>query len=75
MIAISVQSVCEQLGCKRSRVLELLRSGVLIRAPRYGRELRIYQASVDAALSPKPKRGRKPRVPSPAGWELEEVPL
>jgi excisionase family DNA binding protein len=75
MIAISVEAAGEQLGCSRREIFRLLSRGILERAPRVGRSLRIYQASVDAALLPKPKRGRKPRVPSPAGWELDEVSI
>ncbi len=74
-MVLSIDQVCEVLGCKRSKVFELLSKGILERAPRYGRDLRIFKASVDRALHPAPVRGRKPRVPSPAGFELSDIPL
>ncbi len=73
---MSVEQVGELLGCSRSRVFQLLNDGTLERAPRYGRGLRIFRASVERALQPKPRKGRKRRAaPSPAGWEKHEVPL
>lgn len=63
------------LGCKRRRVFQLLANGTLERAPRFGRAIRIYKASVERALTwPTPKR-RAPRPHSPAGFSLESVPL
>ncbi len=47
----SVLEAAERLGCKRRKVFELLASGLLERAPRYGRQIRIYSDSVDAALA------------------------
>ncbi len=61
---LSVAQVCEVLGCKRRQVFRLLSDGVLERAPRYGRELRIFRASVDRALLPPPAPGRKKRAPA-----------
>lgn len=58
---MSIPEVCERLGCKRRRVFELLADGTLERAPRYGRSLRIYTASVDRALAPTPSARRNAR--------------
>lgn len=64
MISLSIPQVCEILGCKRSRVFELLAEGVLERAPRFGRNLRIYADSVELAQArPEPKKRRKQRAP------------
>lgn len=60
-VVMSVAQVCEQLGCQRRQIFRLLTLGVLERAPRYGRSLRIYTASVLRALQPAPARGRKRR--------------
>lgn len=38
------------MGCGRTTVFTLLRRGIIERAPRYGRELRILRSSVEAAL-------------------------
>lgn len=62
---LSLAEVCEALGCQRSKVFELLADGTLTRAPKYGRGVRIYAASVARALEPKKTRARtvyKPRV-------------
>lgn len=75
-MVVSVQQACELLGCRERQIFYLLSRGVLERAPRYGKEIRIYRDSVEQALArPEPKRGRKPRRSSPAGFELEDVPL
>jgi hypothetical protein len=75
MTTMSLEQTCEALGCKRSRVFELLSDGILERAPRYGRGLRVFTASVERALRPPPVKGRKRRVSSPAGFELKDIPL
>ena len=68
-MVVSIAQACETLGCKRSKVFELLRAGVLEAAVRHGREVRIFKASVERALLPAPSHGRKRRVPrSPAGF-------
>lgn len=72
---LSVEQAAEILGCKRRRVFQLLADGTLERAPRFGRSLRIYRASVDRALAPTPARRRAARRPSPAGFELGDVTL
>lgn len=69
---MSVEQVCERLGCKRRQVFQLLADGVLERAPRYGRSLRIFAASVDRALVPEKKQRRKQRV-TRADWTLDDV--
>lgn len=73
MIAVlSVEAVAEILGCKRRRVFELLADGTLERAPRFGRALRVFAASVDRALTPTPAKRRAARrsgatlAPAPA---------
>lgn len=70
---VSVEAVCEILGCKRRRVFQLLADGTLERAPKFGRSLRIYRASVDRALSPPAPRARRAR--GRAGFSLADVPL
>ncbi len=75
-MVVSVEQACNALGCKRSKVFELLSIGTLERAPRYGREIRIYTASVERALLPKTKKARERcRRPSGAGFSLSEIPL
>lgn len=62
-LAVPVSVAAERLGCSRSRVFQLLRMGVLEKAPKLGREIRIYTASVTSALTkPEPTRGRKART-------------
>lgn len=58
----SVLQVAEILGCKRRKVFELLADGTLERAPRYGREIRIYAESVNVALAPQRDAVRKARA-------------
>ena len=76
-MVLSVLQVCELLGCKRRRVFQLLADGTLERAPRYGREIRIYKASVERALMPQTETGRKKRAAksnSPT-FTVDQVPL
>lgn len=71
---MSIEAVCERLGCKRRRVFQLLADGTLERAPRFGRSLRIYAASVDRALAPpEPKKGRKKRASAGERWDKSEL--
>jgi excisionase family DNA binding protein len=73
---MSIEAVCERLGCKRRRVFQLLADGTLERAPRFGRSLRIYAASVDRALAPpEPKKRRAPRRRSPSveSWDAVHI--
>ncbi len=59
----SVEQAGEQLGCSRRKVFQLLRMGVLERAPRYGKQIRIYKDTVDRAQArPEGKAARKPRL-------------
>lgn len=76
-IVLSIPQVCELLGCKRSKVFQLLSEGTLERAPRYGREIRIYRESVERALLPvdnSPKRRAK-RVLAPPVWNISDISL
>lgn len=71
---VSIQWVCETLGCSRSRVFQLLAAGTLVRAPRFGRSLRIYKDSVDAALEPVSNgRKRRARTHAPERIRREEL--
>lgn len=74
-MVVSVEQAAQTLGCSRRRVFQLLADGTLERAPRYGRSLRIYTASVVRALTPRGKAAKKRNAPSPAGFELEDIPL
>lgn len=76
---MSVPEVCELLGCKRSRVFQLLAAGILERAPRWGRQIRIYRDTVEAALK-RPERSRpaqryKRRGPAPERFDLKSIPI
>lgn len=72
---ISVDEACELLGCKRTRLFELLANGTLERAPRFGRQVRIYRASVERALFPLASPKGKRRGPTAPSWSLSDVPL
>lgn len=50
-MVVSVDEACQMLGCKRRRLFQLLADGTIERAPRYGREIRIYRDSVERALA------------------------
>lgn len=67
------------LGCSRSKVFELLRAGVLEAAPRFGRSLVIFRASVDAALLGEAtggqRRRRRARVTGVERSSLDEIPV
>ena len=69
---VSVEQVAERLGCSRRRVFQLLADGTLDRAPRFGRSVRIYVASVDRALTPTPTARRQARR-SRAGFSLADL--
>ena len=74
-MTLSIEQTCEILGCGRTKVFELLALGTLERAPRYGRGLRIFEASVRAALvrppAPERKRRRRRAVPE----RILDIPL
>jgi excisionase family DNA binding protein len=74
-MVLSIEQVCDLMGCKRRKVFQLLADGTIERAPRYGRSLRIYADSVNRALARATAHKRKARRPSPAGFELESIPL
>lgn len=77
-MVLSIEEVCEALGCKRWTVFQLLKRGVLERAPRYGKQIRIYKDTVDRALERPKKPGRKPRARAGTGAPVvdpAEVPL
>ena len=61
MIVLSIDQVCELLGCKRRQVFYLLKTGILEAAPKIGRSLRIYKDSVERALTRPTKKSRKKR--------------
>ncbi len=70
--AVSLETAQALLGCGRSRLFELLRSGVLRRAPRMGKGAMVSAASLEALLEglhrePVPKLKRKPPAPREAG--------
>jgi hypothetical protein len=72
---VSVDAAGEILGCRRTRVFELLAAGVLERAPRFGRAIRIFRASVDKALlgaSADGGRKRKRRSALPEACSLDD---
>lgn len=72
---LSVEDVCELLGCKKRQVFKLLESGGLERAPKHGKALRIYKASVDRLLTPSLKRSRKRRAQAFEPAKLEDIPV
>jgi hypothetical protein len=62
--AVSISAAQSILGCGRSRVYELLRSGALRRAPKVGRQVMISSTSLEALLDnvyrdPTPKLKRR----------------
>lgn len=63
--AISIDAAQALLGCGRSRIFELLRSGALRRAPKVGKVAMITLDSLEAlqecfSREPTPKRKRQP---------------
>ena len=60
---LSLQEACEALGCGKTRLFQLIGAGVLVRAPRYGRRVRILADSVRRALTPPPSPERRTRTP------------
>ena len=72
-MVLSVEEAGQILGCGRRKVFELLRDGILERAPRYGRALRIYRASVEAALRPPEPRKRRKRAVSFHAVQISDV--
>lgn len=74
-MVVSVQQAMQMLGCKERQIFYMLERGILERAPRWGKEIRIYTASVVRALTPATKKERQRNCPSPAGFNLEDIPL
>ncbi|WP_073561338.1 hypothetical protein [Archangium sp. Cb G35] len=67
--AISIEAAQDLLGCGRSRIFELLRSGALRRAPKLGKVAMIDLPSLKALIdgidhepAPKLKRERAPKL-------------
>jgi predicted DNA-binding transcriptional regulator AlpA len=63
--AISIEAAQALLGCGRSRIFELLKSGALRRAPKLGKVVMIYLPSLEALIEgidrePAPKLQREP---------------
>ena len=70
--AVSIDAARALLGCGRSRIFELLRSGALRRAPKMGKVAMVSAASLEALLEglhrePVPKLKRKPPAQREAG--------
>lgn len=61
---MSIAEVGQVLGCKRTRVFQLLAIGTLTRAKKWGRETRVMRASVEAAI----------REAEPSGASLRLIP-
>ena len=79
---VSVAEACHILGCKKTRLFELLADGTLTRAPRYGRAIRIYMEGITKALRPgaldekhtvRAPRARRSRQAHE--FSAEEIPL
>lgn len=66
-MVMTIEQVCDRLGCKRSQVFKLLREGVIERAPRFGKQIRIYTDSVDRAQARPEKQARKLRAVAAPG--------
>lgn len=58
-MVLSVEEVASRLGCSRRRVFQLLANGTLERAPRYGKQIRIYEDTVIAAQARPTSEQRK----------------
>lgn len=50
-MVLSVEETALKLGCSRRKVFQLLADGILERAPRYGKQIRIYEDTVNKALA------------------------
>ncbi len=62
-MVLSVEEACNLIGCKRAQLFRLLSQGLIERAPRHGRALRIYRDSVERLLArPKVRRKRRPHA-------------
>lgn len=78
--AVSIETARALLGCGRSRIFELLRSGALRRAPKMGKVAMVSAASLEALLEglhrePVPKLKRKPSAQRDAGRKEKDAIL
>ncbi len=78
--AVSIDTARALLGCGRSRIFELLRSGALRRAPKMGKVAMVSAASLEALLEglhrePVPKLKRKPPAQRDAGRKEKDAIL
>lgn len=76
--AISIEAAQAMLGCGRSRIFELLKSGALRRAPKLGKVAMIYLPSLEALLDgigrePVPKLKRRPAQRNAGRGERDEI--
>ncbi len=76
--AISIEAAQAILGCGRSRIFELLRSGALRRAPKLGKMAMIYLPSLEALMDgidrePAPKLKRRPAQRNAGRGERDEI--
>ena len=76
--AISIDAAQALLGCGRSRIFELLRSGALRRAPKVGKVAMITLDSIEAvqecfSREPAPKRKRQPAQQSTGRAEKDAI--
>lgn len=78
--AVSIETARALLGCGRSRIFELLRSGALRRAPKMGKVAMVSAASLEALLEglhrePAPRLKRKPPAQRDAGRKEKDAIL
>ncbi len=76
--AISIEAAQAMLGCGRSRIFELLKSGALRRAPKLGKVAMIYLPSLEALMDgidrePAPKLKRRPAQRNAGRGERDEI--
>ena len=76
--SISIDAAQALLGCGRSRIFELLRSGALRRAPKVGKVAMITLDSLEAlqecfSREPAPKRKRQPTQQSTGRAEKDAI--
>ncbi|WNG33380.1 hypothetical protein F0U61_06915 [Archangium violaceum] len=76
--AISIEAAQAMLGCGRSRIFELLKSGALRRAPKLGKVAMIYLPSLEALIDgidrePAPKLKRHTAQRNTGRWERDEI--
>lgn len=76
--AVSIEAAQAMLGCGRSRIFELLKSGALRRAPKLGKVAMIYLPSLQALMDgidrkPAPKLKRRPAQRNAGRGERDEI--